>query len=299
MTLNLCDKTVANVLNENCWEKRKDVCIDMLLKYQPTILCTQEGVGAQLDCIKSSLNGYEYFGMSRDGLPDSSEPACAILFNQQKVDRFDGGTFWLSKSPCTPGSKSWGAKVPSFATWATFHMRGLTPPGFAFQVNVELDSWSRKGQQNAAFLLWRHISSLPPNLPVILCGNFSTFKDTRTGGVLLGKSLINGMAGDMKDAWANAHRRKNANIVYTAHDFRGEDRKFHEFFKSAFLFWVLCGDPIVRDLHKDWIFFRSRFLSPSYSELITWAGSDGQFPSSHYPVYVNFSLPRSVRLAET
>lgn len=115
MTLNLHGDKSAD--GPNSWERRKDICIAIITKYFPTILCTQEGLKRQLEDLQQSLPGYEQFGISRKGSQDTTDEHCTIFYDKEKVERMEGGTFWLSESPSVPGSTSWGATVPSIATW--------------------------------------------------------------------------------------------------------------------------------------------------------------------------------------
>lgn len=59
----------------------------------------------------------------------------------------------------------------------------------------------------------------------------------------------------------------------------------------------LCWDRQNQDLHVDWILYRGRALAPVYSEIVDY-NVDGRYPSDHYPMYVEFLLPRSVVRSE-
>ncbi|ONM18534.1 DNAse I-like superfamily protein [Zea mays] len=71
-----------------------------------------------------------------------------------------------------------------------------------------------------------------------------------------------------------------------------------EFLKLIFRALCLCWDRQTQDLHIDWILFRGRPLVPALCEVIN-DNIDGVYPSSHFPIFAEFLLPRSVRLAET
>lgn len=277
------------------WENRKGICIDIITQYTPTILCTQEGLKAQLEDLEHALPGYGHFGLSRKGLSDTTDEHCTIFYNKEQVEQTEGGTFWLSESPSVPASTSWGAVVPCIATWVTFQFRGVEPPGFAFQVvNTHLDETNARARRRGALLTWQHIASLPPSLPVLYCGGFNTEKESVVGRFLLGRSRQHGVVGDMTDAWASARRRKSAKLVRTYHGFKGENQGTAENLKLLLKAICLCWDRRNQDLHVDWILFRGRALTPMYSEVVTDC-PNGRYPSDHYPLYVEFSLPRSVR----
>lgn len=134
MSFNLHRDSPAD--GSNLWEHRKSLCADVVTERAPVIVCTQEGLKSQLDDLAALLPCYEQFGVSRKGPGDLSDEHCAILYDTRRVERIDGGTFWLSESPSVPASTSWGADIPSISTWATFQFKGLQPPGFAFQVGT-------------------------------------------------------------------------------------------------------------------------------------------------------------------
>ncbi|KAJ4792015.1 DNAse I-like superfamily protein [Rhynchospora pubera] len=175
----------------------------------------------------------------------------------------------------------------------------LLAEGFSFQiVNTNLDELSPRARRRSALLTWQHIASLPPNLPVVYCGGFNTQKESMTGRFLLGRSREHGVVGDMRDAWPNARVRKNVSLIRTYHGFKGDKQGAMEFLKLIFRALCLCWDRQTQDLHIDWILFRGRSLVPVLCEVIN-DNIDGFYPSSHFPIYAEFLLPRSVRLVET
>uniref|UniRef100_A0A804K284 Endonuclease/exonuclease/phosphatase domain-containing protein n=1 Tax=Musa acuminata subsp. malaccensis TaxID=214687 RepID=A0A804K284_MUSAM len=173
------------------------------------------------------------------------------------------------------------------------------PPGFSFQiVNTNLDEFSPRARRRSALLTWQHIASLPPNLPVVYCGGFNTQKESTTGRFLLGRSREHGVVGDMRDAWPNARVRKNISLIRTYHGFKGDKQGALEFLKLIFRALCLCWDRQTQDLHVDWILFRGRSLVPASCEVVN-DNIDSFYPSSHYPIFVEFMLPRNVRFVET
>ena len=70
-----------------------------------------------------------------------------------------------------------------------------------------------------------------------------------------------------------------------------------EFFKLIFRALCLCWDRQTQDLHVDWILFTGRSLVPVSCEVVN-DNMDGQYPYSHYPIFVEFMLPRTVRLLD-
>lgn len=127
----------------------------------------------------------------------------------------------------------------------------------------------------------------------------------------------------MRDTWAIARARKNVSLIRTYHGFKGTQfllsqnlftslfnlpnstRSFSgdkqgalEFFKLILRALCLCWDRQTQDLHVDWILFRGRSLIPVLCEVVN-DNIDGFYPSSHYPLFAEFMLPRTVRMLET
>ncbi|KAD3068001.1 hypothetical protein E3N88_35881 [Mikania micrantha] len=278
MTFNLFEDQPED--GPNCWEKRKDLCVSVITSYSPNILCTQQGVMSQLEYLQQCLPGYDQFGISRKGSEDVVDQCCTIFYDKEKVELLEGGTFWLSESPSVPGSMSWGS---------------VEPPGFSFQiVNTIMDEFSPRARRRSALLTWQHIASLPPSLSVVYCGGFNTQKESTTGRFLLGRSREHGVVGDMRDAWPNARLRKNMSLIRTYHGFKGNKQGALEFLKLIFRALCLCWDRQTQDLHTDWILFRGRALVPVSCEVVN-DNIDGHYPSSHYPIFAEFMLPRAVR----
>ncbi|CAN0838373.1 hypothetical protein LINGRAHAP2_LOCUS2123 [Linum grandiflorum] len=239
-------------------------------------------------------SGYDQFGVSRKGFEDSTDEHCTIFYDKDKVEVVEGGTFWLSESPSVPGSISWGGSVPCIATWAISFQLFFSSLSI---VNTNMDESSPRARRRSALLTWQHIASLPPSLPVVYCGGFNTQKESTTGRFLLGRSREHGSMGDMKDTWPNARIRKNVSLIRTYHGFKGNKQGALEFVKLIFRALCLCWDRQTQDLHVDWILYRGRSLIPSLCEVVS-DNIDGYYPSSHYPIFAEFMLPRSVRLAE-
>ncbi|PKI52351.1 hypothetical protein CRG98_027277 [Punica granatum] len=160
-----------------------------------------------------------------------------------------------------------------------------------------MDEYSARARRRSALLTWQHIASLPPSLPVVYCGGFNTQKESTTGRFLLGRSREHGVVGDMRDAWFNARARKNISLVRTYHGFKGNKQGALEYLKLIFRALCLCWDRQTQDLHIDWILFRGRSLIPVSCEVVN-DNIDGCYPSSHYPIFAEFMLPRTVRMLD-
>jgi endonuclease/exonuclease/phosphatase family metal-dependent hydrolase len=113
MTYNL---KFASLTFEPSWEVRRDMQIDMIRKYDPDIIGTQEGLKEQIDYLADHLPEYVVMGEGRKGGDDDEH--MAIFYKRDKFRLRELQSFQLSKTPEVIGS---GPDVnPRMVTWARF-----------------------------------------------------------------------------------------------------------------------------------------------------------------------------------
>jgi endonuclease/exonuclease/phosphatase family metal-dependent hydrolase len=98
---------------EPSWEVRREMQVDLIRKYKPDIIGTQEGLKDQVDYLQDQLNEYVVVGEGRKGGDDDEH--MAIFFKRDKYRLREMGSFQLSKTPEVIGS---GPPVnPRMVTW--------------------------------------------------------------------------------------------------------------------------------------------------------------------------------------
>ena len=113
MTYNL---KFASPTYKPTWEVRREMQVDMIRKYSPDIIATQEGLKDQIDYLMDQLPDYVVIGEGRKGGDDDEH--MAIFFKRDKFRLREMGSFQLSETPEVIGS---GPSVnPRMATWARF-----------------------------------------------------------------------------------------------------------------------------------------------------------------------------------
>jgi endonuclease/exonuclease/phosphatase family metal-dependent hydrolase len=111
MTYNL---KFASTTYEPKWEIRREMQVDMIRKYAPDIVATQEGLKEQIDYLMDRLPEYIVIGEGRKGGDDDEH--MAIFFKKDKFRLRELQSFQLSKTPDIFGS---GPVVnPRMVTWA-------------------------------------------------------------------------------------------------------------------------------------------------------------------------------------
>ncbi|MCA9298121.1 MAG: endonuclease/exonuclease/phosphatase family protein, partial [Phycisphaerales bacterium] len=156
---------------EDQWSKRRSFLVNELRASTPDILAMQEALHHQLEYVEAALEDFDRVGVGRDDGESKGEYA-PILVRRDRFRVLDSGTFWLSDSPETPGSASWGNRIPRICTWARLEdANGRTLRVF----NVHLDHQSGPSRQRASALIAARIAL--GDDPVVLLGDFNEAPD--------------------------------------------------------------------------------------------------------------------------
>ena len=148
----------------NNWPKRKQACVDLIKDQEPCLIGFQEAkYTSQWLYLKEQLKDeYDGWGLNRDtGTESGSGEVMGILYNKSKVQKIDGGTFWLSETPdvCSIG---WDAACKRTATWGIF--RHIATGLQFLYINTHLDHKGTearvKGLEQLAAYFQKHSASI-------------------------------------------------------------------------------------------------------------------------------------------
>jgi endonuclease/exonuclease/phosphatase family metal-dependent hydrolase len=252
MTFNIRYGTADD--KENRWEARKDMVTRLLRDQHCDLIGIQEALHFQLEELVTALPQYTYAGVGRDDGKHAGEYA-AILYRSDHFRLDDGGTFWFSNTPNTPGSKHWGNNVTRVCTWALLYDRS-TGRRLRFY-NVHLDHESQDSRERSARLLLDSIRAHSGEGGVILTGDFNAGENNAALRILLDARRPDGLA-VFTDTFRALH--PDVRSVGTYHAFRGET----EGEKIDFILVSPDFDTRASDILR-------------YSE-------HGRYPSDHFPV---------------
>ncbi len=262
MTYNL---KFASPRFEPTWEVRRDMQIDMIRKYDPDIIGTQEGLKEQIDYLTDHLPEYVVIGEGRKGGDDDEH--MAIFFKRDKFRLREVQSFQLSKTPEVIGS---GPEVnPRMVTWARFAFVDISPEGKAgryaqdyrghwentqeFYIfnthffNGRKDSLARL---NASKLILKRINALnrfgawTAERPVFLMGDFNCKPGSAPYKVFVGNE-----------------NSDDPNLLKDTNEEHNE---------------------------IDWILYKGNVNVLKYEEVDY--NVDGAYPSDHNPIYVEFKI---------
>ena len=250
---------------EPSWEVRREMQVNMIRKYNPDIIGTQEGLKEQIDYLQDQLTEYVVIGEGRKGGDDDEH--MAIFFKREKFRLREMGSFQLSETPEVIGS---GPSVnPRMVTWARLAVinrptDGKTSPYpmdyrghwentqefYVFNThyfNGRKDSLARL---NASKLILERINSLnrfgawTAERPVFLMGDFNCRPGSAPYKVLVGDK-----------------NTEDANLLL---------------------------DTIEDGNDIDWILYRGAVKVLKYEEVDY--NVDGAYPSDHKPIYVEVEV---------
>ena len=153
---------------ENRWSKRKGQVSEVIRRYSPDVLGVQEALRHQIDDIRKELPGFGEIGDGRDG-EDQGEYS-AILYDINRFEVDDSGTFWLSDRPGKP-SRDWGNGYNRICTWVRLLEIGT---GRAFYMyNTHLDHQSQAAREKSVRLIMAYIGKRKQQDPFVLTGDFN------------------------------------------------------------------------------------------------------------------------------
>lgn len=235
----------------NAWRKRRPVMAELLGAELPTMLGTQEGLHRQLRDIEHDLPGhYDWIGEGRGG--GITDEYCAIFFDTRRLDPVESGHFWLSDTPDVPGSRSWGNANIRMVTWIRF--RDKRVGGELAVLNTHLDHVSENSRVRGAELIRDRVNALPPDVPVIVMGDFNA-----PAGDSAAYSILTEGA-RLTDTWTAAAERRG----------------------PLYATWHGYHQLIPDGARIDWMFTRGD-LTVAAAGINTHA-RDGRFPSDHLPI---------------
>ena len=238
----------------NYWEYRKKQMIDFVNDANLDIVCFQEVSLSQLNYLEESLTDYSFAGNKiRKVKGEGYKP---ILYRKKVFTCLDEGTFWLSETPDSVGSKGWDGKHSRRATWAKLKSR-KTGKSFCV-VNTHLDNVGKVARQKGMELIKRRLKSTSDSIPVVLCGDMNCSSSSTTYRSALNDEFM------MNDAYQVAKVRK------------GVSYSFHRFGKN----------PVEKRGMIDFIFVTNQF-EVKYIYIPKEEKRNGSYLTDHCPVVTN------------
>jgi endonuclease/exonuclease/phosphatase family metal-dependent hydrolase len=246
----------------NSWPHRVTLVFDVIRRQDSDFIGLQEALRFQIDAIREELPEYDEVGVGRDDGKMAGEYA-AILYRSARWRAVDSGTLWLSDTPDVPGSMTWGNEITRIATWARFVERATGRALWLF--NTHFDHISQPSREKSAELLASRIANRGTPDPVIVTGDFNAGE--ANPAILYLKNATKRSPVTLVDTFRVLH--PDAQPVGTGGGFEGlrDGPKIDYVFAEPDAQVRKAG--IIRD-HRD-----------------------DRYPSDHFPVYAEITLPES------
>jgi endonuclease/exonuclease/phosphatase family metal-dependent hydrolase len=244
------------------WGTRKNLCIDILRRYRPDILCLQEVLKVQDLDLKQAFAGFTAFGFEgpdMDAHPDGYHGIAknVLLFSQQRYDYVSSGCFWLSDTPLIAGSLSWNTARARHCNWIRLCDKHT---GRHFRIlNTHLDHLSAEARERQIALILDEARQYAADFVQILAGDFNCSAASTV--------VRNIRADGWVDAYAAIHGEADPGA--TAHAFQGRQstRKGR---RIDFIFCRGAATPLAAEIVRDDV--------------------DGRYPSDHYFILADLSF---------
>ncbi|MES2465402.1 MAG: endonuclease/exonuclease/phosphatase family protein [Armatimonadota bacterium] len=172
----------------NAWPNRREWVRDLMDYHEFDIVGIQEALVHQLEFLAEQR--FDYVGVGRDDGKKAGEFS-AILFDKNRFEKKDSGTFWLSETPDIP-SKSWDSSLNRVCTWVRLRNRAAKKEFYHF--NTHFDHKGNVAREKAAEIILQKITTIAGNNPFFLTGDFNLTPETapikRLSGALRNASVV-------------------------------------------------------------------------------------------------------------
>jgi endonuclease/exonuclease/phosphatase family metal-dependent hydrolase len=259
MTFNIRMSTF-DVGTPNAWVHRADLVAEAVREAKVSVVGFQEDMQDQVVDLRTRLKGWEFKGRGRN--PNGSGERCSIAFDTSAWQCVESGDFWLSDTPDTAGSNTWGTKYPHKCTWARLeslksHQQVLFTSTHLFEGT---DAAGIEVRTKSAHCIRNWLTKHVPKGNIIACGDFNSNVDDPSHQIMTGAST----GQQLQDAFDVLHPPEPS--PGTCHEFTG----------------------VARKKRIDWILYAGKVVPQSLK--IDHYSRDGHFPSDHFAVWTEFEL---------
>ncbi|WMJ68805.1 endonuclease/exonuclease/phosphatase family protein [Stenotrophomonas sp. 24(2023)] len=245
-------RTPADTAPGKRWEDRRDAMVKVIRDAHPAVVGTQELVQAQADYLVAHLPGYRWFGEGRRG--GHGDEHMGVFYDTAVLAVEDSGNYWLSDTPEVPGSITWGNLYPRMVTWAVFRRLEDGRRFYFMDTHLPYRDEDEPRRVKGAHLIATRLAQLPPDLPVVVTGDFNS----EPGGTTYA-------------AFTRVLQDTRTQVAAP----QGPRLTFHDF----------TGTPTAE---LDWVLVRG-FRAREFATLDTRV--DGILPSDHFPLRVVLDWP--------
>lgn len=196
------------------WPQRKAICIEVIKKQKPHIICLQEVLKIQAEDLKKAFPKFQLLGFDGPEMDAHKEgyhgiAKNPIMFSTERYELINAGGYWLSETPLVAGSKSWDTARARHANWV--RLKDKTSGKEFRVVNLHLDHVSGKAKIEGAKMVVEESAQYQIDFPQLLTGDFNTRFDSEVFKAVRGHGW--------KESYETVHGAGEAG--HTGHEFQG------------------------------------------------------------------------------
>ena len=238
---------------ENSWHQRRGLVVEIINRYQPAVLGTQEGKWGQLKYLREQLPDYEVVMPGRT--PDKKIQSPTLFFRKAECSIEAGRDMWLSKTPDVYLSKSWDSAFPRMLSFAMIRIEKSYRKIIAAVTHLDNLGVEARFEQAKIISNWAD----QQGVPIILMGDFNDEPGSPAHQVLtLPKTML-------CDTWEMVEGNEDKES-FTHHGFTG----------------------IPQLSRMDWILVDPGFKVKAAH--VIHDVFDGRYPSDHFPYLADIEL---------
>lgn len=159
------------------WKNRKELCIEVIKKYNPDLVGFQEVFYQQAIDLRNAFKDYyflNYDGPEMDGITEYAGIAKnPLLIKKSRFELLTVGSYWLSETPQVAGSEAWGTYRARHVNYALLKDQ-VTGKTFRF-LNTHLTTNKAKVAKNKQIeMIVADANQYKADFPQILTGDFNS-----------------------------------------------------------------------------------------------------------------------------
>ncbi len=197
------------------WESRRDRVCDWIHDNGIDIVCMQEVTTSMLPDLAERLPDFAYVAQGRRNT--QRDEMVPVFYRKDKYQEVKHGTFWLSETPDSVGSRGWDGAHPRIATWMMLRDKA-TKQEFVV-MSTHFDHKGQIARRESGLLLPAKLQSIAGKRPAFFCGDLNLTDTTEGYAAIVSSPYI------LRDTYFMA---PHTGVRYTFHSFsRIEPDKAH------------------------------------------------------------------------
>lgn len=197
------------------WETRRDRVCQWVKDNHVDVVGFQEVQTSMLPDIIERLPEYAYVAQGRLN-KEKGDEMVPVFYRKDKYELIDSGTFWLSETPDSKGSKGWDAVVPRIATWVK--LKDVATGKVFLALSTHFDHKGKQARVESGKLLAAMMPKIAGKAPAMLAGDFN-MSDTSPGyAAIVGNPYV------IRDAYFMSPHHTGVRYTYQAFSSLPDDK---------------------------------------------------------------------------